>query len=191
MCHALWLTGALPGKQEILQNLQDFLELRPIVKQTSCYKLWLGNILIWESAFHSLADFWLREEKVVTLLRQPSFHLISWEEELSWAWHKEQQSDGQKCQKMHLLYLSILWTSSDICDIENSTNISRIVSAGDGEVDDVLVGGGEQGDEEEAENEQDPSEAGVLPVAHICYRFTNNPSWVWPWLATLTLPWPE
>ena len=71
------------------------------------------------------------------------------------------------------------------------TNISRIVSAGDGEVDDVLVGGGEQGDEEEAENEQDPSEAGVLPVAHICYRFTNNPSWVWPWLATLTLPWPE
>ena len=92
---------------------------------------------------------------------------------------------------MHLLYLSILWTSSDICDIENSTNISRIVSAGDGEVDDVLVGGGEQGDEEEAENEQDPSEAGGLPVAHICYRFTNNPSWGWPWLATLTLPWPE
>ena len=78
-----------------------------------------------------------------------------------------------------------------IHDQDLLTDVGGVVSAGDGEVDDVLVGGGEQGDEEEAENEQDPSEAGVLPVAHICYRFTNNPSWGWPWLATLTLPWPE
>ena len=73
---------------------------------------------------------------------------------------------------MHLLYLSILWTSSDICDIENSTNISRIVSAGDGEVDDVLVGGGEQGDKEEAEDEQDPPEAGIGLVPHLGIQFT-------------------
>ena len=78
-----------------------------------------------------------------------------------------------------------------IHDQDLLTDVGGVVSAGDGEVDDVLVGGGEQGDEEEAENEQDPSEAGVLPVAHICNRFTNNPSWAWPWLATLTLPWPE
>ena len=52
------------------------------------------------------------------------------------------------------------------------TNISRIVSAGDGEVDDVLVGGGKQGDEEEAEDEQDPPEAGIRPVAHFGTNLT-------------------
>ena len=62
----------------------------------------------------------------------------------------------------------------DICDIENSTNISRIVSAGDGEVDDVLVGGGQQGDEEEAEDEQDPPKAGIRPVAHFGNKFTST-----------------
>ena len=52
------------------------------------------------------------------------------------------------------------------------TNISRIVSAGDGEVDDVLVGCGKQGDEEEAEDEEDPPEAGIRPVAHFGTNFT-------------------
>ena len=55
------------------------------------------------------------------------------------------------------------------------------MSAGDGEVDDVLVGGGEQGDEEEAEQEQDPPKAGIRLVAHFGNKFTST-AWVWPFL---------
>ena len=60
--------------------------------------------------------------------------------------------------------------SNDKDDV--STNISSIVSAGDGEIDDVLVGGGEQGDQEEAEDEQDPPEAGIGLVPHLGIQFT-------------------
>ena len=46
------------------------------------------------------------------------------------------------------------------------------MSAGDGEVDDVLIGGGEQGDEEEAEHQQDPPKAGIRLVTHFGNKFT-------------------
>ena len=46
------------------------------------------------------------------------------------------------------------------------TDVGGVVSAGDGEVDDVLVGGGEQGDDEQAKHQQHPSQAGAWLVAH-------------------------
>ena len=60
--------------------------------------------------------------------------------------------------------------SNDNDDV--STNISSIVSAGDGEIDDVFVGGGEQGDKEEAKDKQDPPETGIGPVPHLGIKFT-------------------
>ena len=53
-----------------------------------------------------------------------------------------------------------------------NTNISSIVSAGNGEVDDVLVGGGKQGDKKKAEDEEDPPETGIGSVPHFGTRFT-------------------
>ena len=55
-----------------------------------------------------------------------------------------------------------------------NTNIGSIVAAGDGEVDDVLVGGGKQGDKEEAEDKQDPPEAGTGSVPHFGTKFTKQ-----------------
>ena len=46
------------------------------------------------------------------------------------------------------------------------TDVGGVVSAGDGKVDDVLVGGGEQGDDEQAKHQQHPSQAGAWLVAH-------------------------
>ena len=53
------------------------------------------------------------------------------------------------------------------------------MSAGDGEVDDVLIGGGKQGDKEETEDEQDPPEAGIGSVAHFGTKFTWR-AWACP-----------
>ena len=50
--------------------------------------------------------------------------------------------------------------------IDLLTDVGGVVSAGDGEVDDVLVGGGEQGDDEQAKHQQQPSQAGAWLVAH-------------------------
>ena len=46
------------------------------------------------------------------------------------------------------------------------------MSAGDGEIDDVLVGGGKQGDKEETEDKQEPPEAGIGPAPHFGIKFT-------------------
>ena len=59
---------------------------------------------------------------------------------------------------------SMMWKG--IHDQDLLTDVGGVVSAGDGEVDDVLVGGGEQGDDEQAKHQQHPSQAGAWLVAH-------------------------
>ena len=67
---------------------------------------------------------------------------------------------------------SMVWKG--IHDQDLLTDVGGVVAAGDGEVDDVLVGGGKQGDKEEAEDKQDPPEAGTGSVPHFGTKFTKQ-----------------
>ena len=58
--------------------------------------------------------------------------------------------------------------------IDLLTDVGGVVSAGDGEVDDVLVGGGEQGDDEQAKHQQHPSQAGAWLVPHATSSSGDN-----------------
>ena len=67
---------------------------------------------------------------------------------------------------------SMVWKG--IHDQDLLTDVGGVVSAGDGEVDDVLVGGGEQGDDEQAKHQQHPSQAGAWLVPHATSSSGDN-----------------